>query len=244
MTMSAHGEPSNRASRRRFRPRFRLRTILILVTLFCVGAGWYLHGVRRQQQIVGLVREGQGLVGYDYERRGGGYDPAQRSWVPDRLLRSLGRDFFHAVVEVDFVSRPVDDPRPPHPQIEAALMSLNRLQQLDKLVLGGEQVTDANLAHVAKIRGLRELSLFDATRLTDVGIGHLASLQRLKRLHVDAPLITDASLAIVGQMPELVEVSLTSGKFSDAGLEELGKVRSIPRISIKGLDLNSSAAAD
>ncbi len=236
--------PTSPTTRRRFRPRFRLRSILILVTIFCVWLGWHIHGTRRQREIVRLVRECQGLVCYDYERRGNQYDPAQRSWVPDGALRFFGPDFFHSVVEVDFVMRPMDDPEPLNPHIEPALNALSGLRGLEELEIGGAQVTDANLAHVARVQGLRKLFLFDAANLTDAGVAHLASLQRLTRLYIDAPQITDASLAVVSRLPELEEIAVSSGQFSDEGLEQLCRIRRIRMISIDGLDIIPSMVTE
>src|SRR5690606_28637527 len=87
-------------SRRHFRPRFRLRTFLIVVTIFCVWLGWHIHGARRQREAVAAIRDAGGEVRYSYQVK---YrQPSTgKSPIPQVLRRALGDDFFHSVVVVE-----------------------------------------------------------------------------------------------------------------------------------------------
>jgi hypothetical protein len=47
--------------------QFRLRTLLLLVTVFAVWFGWLAHQARQQKEAVAWVREMEGTARYDYE---------------------------------------------------------------------------------------------------------------------------------------------------------------------------------
>ena len=63
---------------------------------------------------------------------------------------------------------------------DADLVPLERLTRLERLYLGEKPITDAGLAHVAKLRRLK--TLFLPARITDAGMAHLAELTDLEDL--------------------------------------------------------------
>src|SRR5262245_12387912 len=82
------------------RLRFSLRTLLVLVTLLCVGLGWYVSRVRPQKAAVAKLRAHGIKVGYEFQRDELGryfVDGYDGSAVPKWILQLLGRDFFYPV---------------------------------------------------------------------------------------------------------------------------------------------------
>ena len=87
-----------------------------------------------------------------------------------------------------------------------------------------ERLQEARLMHMLsfayeKAPLVREL--WDAIKLTDIGISHLAGLPRLQKVHISNGLIGDGSLAVFAKMPSIQELSLQGNNFSDAGLKHL-----------------------
>ena len=86
------------------RPRVSLRFLLLLTTFVAVWIGLHLQRTRRQQDSIAAILDYGGWIRYDYQMKAdGSYDPKASSWVPGWLLDLAGADFFHSVVEVNFV---------------------------------------------------------------------------------------------------------------------------------------------
>ena len=70
--------------------RFRLRTLLLAITVLGVWMGWYVMAARRQAEAVAQVRKLGGWVLYDFEFDptviGTSRKPSAQSWVPSWLL--------------------------------------------------------------------------------------------------------------------------------------------------------------
>jgi len=85
--------------------RFRLQTMLIVVTLLAVWLGAHIHSANTQRQSVAVILDCGGSVQYDFQYPTGsyGYDDfsySATSPVPQRLHEFVGVDFFHDVVAV------------------------------------------------------------------------------------------------------------------------------------------------
>jgi len=75
---------------------------------------------------------------------------------------------------------------------------------------------DADLEHVVKLTGLRELDLL-GRQVTDAGLEHLKGLPGLRGLFVQSPQITDAGLEHLKSLTALQELKLAT-KVTDASL--------------------------
>jgi WD40 repeat protein len=116
----------------------------------------------------------------------------------------------------------------------AGLGRLQTLTGLRDLVLGG-RADDAALQQVARLSGLRGLSL-NRSAVTDRGLLHLKRLTRLSWLGLAGTQVTDAGLARLRDLPELTSLALGGDRLTDAGLKHL---RALPRL--KELWLTSDA---
>lgn len=106
-----------------------------------------------------------------------------------------------------------------------AALDANDLQEIQ---LSDTDVTDADLAHLRGLSGLRLLSL--GSQITDAGLAYLSSLTGLYILDLDFTQITDAGLAHLQGLANLKSLELSETQITDAGLAELR--RALPQCEI------------
>ncbi|MEK6246894.1 MAG: hypothetical protein N2C12_01865, partial [Planctomycetales bacterium] len=100
-------EQEQKNPKRRFRLRFSLLTLLILITVIAVAFGWWSHGARMQREAVVAFEAEGGRIKYDFEAEeldGPIYWP----W-PRWLVAWLGKDYFCNVVGLDLDDTQVTD---------------------------------------------------------------------------------------------------------------------------------------
>ena len=74
---------------------------------------------------------------------------------------------------------------------------------------------------------METLAIWDAEKVSDAGVKHLAGLTKLKNMHINHRRIGDESLKVFGQMPGLTHLTLQNNDFTDAGLEHLAKSKQL-----------------
>jgi hypothetical protein len=87
--------------------------------------------------------------------------------------------------------------------------------------LPGPKVSDADLKHLAALKGLKVLKLDAATKVTDAGVKELAGLKGLTDLGLGSTQVTDAGLKHLAGLKELRHLNLNFTKVTDAGVKEL-----------------------
>ena len=80
--------------------------------------------------------------------------------------------------------------------------------------------TDAGLAQLKSLPNLQRLSL-GGTDITDVGLANLKGLKHLQHLNLERTKVTDASLAALIGFSELNRVKLKGTAITDAGVAKL-----------------------
>jgi hypothetical protein len=160
--------------------QFSLKTLLVLLTLLCLGPGGFVayeqNRAWRQKGAVAAIEELGGAVGYCRA-------------VPVRsamLRRILGDDTFAVVESVDFWN--------PSRVTDADLKHLASLSRLKTLHLDNSQVTDGGLKQLAGLKDLSVLYL-DNSQVTDGGLAHLTGLKTLRILYVRRTKVTDTGVA-------------------------------------------------
>jgi hypothetical protein len=81
-------------------------------------------------------------------------------------------------------------------------------------------VTDAGLAHLVGLSGLRSLGL-RGTAVTDAATGHLVRLTQLQQLDLGGTQVTDKALARLEGLPELEKLDARETMVTDAARERL-----------------------
>ena len=206
------------AFRRRF--QYSLRTLLLVMTLACIGmslVGTRLQKAWRQKQVVNEIKKLGGLV--EYKVRIGG-----PLWL--RSLRT--EDFFTDVFFVAFSS--VSD---------ADLEHLERLPQLTQVNLQGSKVTDVGMEHLKGLTQLQDLNL-SGTQVTDTGLGCLKGLKQLRDLNLSGTQVTDTGLGCLKGLTQLWVLDLSGTHITDVGLEHLNDLIQLRRLDITGTQVTDA----
>jgi hypothetical protein len=226
--------------------QFSLRTLLILVTLLCIGVAIISNRAMRQKAAISAILKDGGDVDYahNFPQRA---EPPGPAW----LRKLLGDDFFATVISVtvrtDAGMEQLDDlpallnvrvlPAPtigaaPDKLTDAGLTHLQRLTQLRTLQLQRTSMTDAGVVSFNRLTKLNILEL-DYTELTDSGLARLTSLTELGILSLRGTKVTDAGMKHLSGFENLYILDLGETNISDAGLAQLV---GLPRLEIVHLD--------
>ncbi len=241
------------------KPRLRwksisIRGLLLLILVFGLWLGWVVNQAHRQREAVAALQPFGGFVHYDWEfvdgrvkvPRGdslwkptwGTLTPGRKPWAPDWLRRLVGAEYFqsiaHVSLYVNIQKGQADATWVNKGTADDALRKLVSQTSTRTLQLGGNQVTDDNLADVGQMTGLEELSISWAFPLTDRGFTQLSELKRLRILYIDKSKMTDASLTTFGRLTNLEELRVGGVGFSDRGLASLGALRRLKELSLEG----------
>jgi Leucine-rich repeat (LRR) protein len=128
--------------------------------------------------------------------------------------------------------------------IDEQLAYLRHLPNLEKLSLWRcDKLTDAALAPLAKLKGLRELNL-GATNVGDDGLAALEQLADLERLVLANTPITDKALAHIGKLTKLKSLDLSSTGVTDAGMQELAALQQLETLSLAATGVTNVGLSD
>lgn len=207
--------------------RFRLRTLLLLVTILSVWLGLHVRSVQIQRNAVVAIQKYGGWIRYDFQYPTGDYspqafDPKARSPIPAFVLERLGVDFFHAVVMVSLNYSEDSGKREENPnRSDVALEIIPSFPKLSVLLLQESQASDESMRYLAELKNLEYLYMWDVHSVTDAGVAHLKDLSHLHYVHLSSSQITDKSLEVFGHLPMIEGLSLQFNNFTDKGLVHL-----------------------
>jgi hypothetical protein len=169
-----------------------VRGLLLLILVIALWLGHIVYKARDQREAVAALQKFGGFVHYDWEfvdgpvkvPRGhsiwmpswGKLTPGRKPRVPYWMRRALGDEYFqslaHVSLYVDIKKGHADSTWVNMGPADYALAKLSTQTSVRTLQIGGEQVTDQNLAHVGQMTGLEELSISWGFHLTDKGFLH------------------------------------------------------------------------
>jgi uncharacterized protein (TIGR02996 family) len=130
-----------------------------------------------------------------------------------------------SVVELSLYERGIDDEQLTH---------LPGMKQLRGLEISGGQITDAGLAHVAPLVGLKRLSLIGCLQVSDAGLAHLAGLRGLEQLEMGSSEITDAGIAHLAGLRKLRSLTVWDSAMTGAGLAVICGLKKLTTLNIPG----------
>jgi hypothetical protein len=214
----------------RWRFQFSIRSLLVLAVVVAVPCSWFAVEIKkaeRQRAAKAAFQRFPGYVMHDYERAA-----VQPAWpAPPWLCRSLGDDFF---APIEFVCLGCDKRF-----TDADMEYLDSLPGLRMLRLGGANISDVGLRHLAALTtSLEDLSL-SRTQVDDVGLENIQALTQLHRLSFYATNVSDAGLKCLKPLTKLRTLSLGKTKITDAGLQHLAGLN-----QLQVLDLTGTQATD
>lgn len=110
--------------------------------------------------------------------------------------------------------------------IDASLMHLQGLTDLQRVDLSRTRITDAGLAHLTNLANLQQLDLA-GTKVTGAGFAHLTRLKKLSRMELQSSSVNDSGLAHLTALPNLRYLFLNGTAVTDAGLQHLKSVKKL-----------------
>ena len=120
------------------------------------------------------------------------------------------------------------------------LKYLTDMPELLTLDIQGAKITNSGLKDFGKMNSLITLNIACNTEINDVGLTHLASLTKLRKLYAHGiPGITDAGLKHLQGMQDLELLTLGGGGITDAGIKQLVRHENLNR-----LELNNTGITD
>ena len=125
----------------------------------------------------------------------------------------------------------------------AKLASSGGLQHLEQLDLTFcQELTDAACGHIARLPGLRDLSLARVP-ITDAGLKRLAPLDALRKLNLDVTNISAAGLHLLTSFTQLQSLSLRCAKIDDDAIQPLSTISDLEILILSDVSINGSGLA-
>jgi hypothetical protein len=103
---------------------------------------------------------------------------------------------------------------------DALMAHVAKLPAVVELKLSFTNVTDSGLAHVKDLAELEELML-NQTKISGKGLAHLEKLRKLKKLDLEKTQVDDESVALLKAFKELNHLDLRGTKFTPAAAASL-----------------------
>ena len=241
--------------------RFRLLTLLVLVTICAVWLGKVSYEAKRQGVAVEALRELGMRVYYDYNRPRPSRrsPPAEVPWGPTWLRKSIGDDYFQDVVTIrGYGQTRVNDADMVHfdslPDLEElyffytditddGLQHLSGCGKLQRLELAQVAVTDDGLFHISNLKSLNRLRL-SANEITDSGLKHLSKLDNLYRLELAHNRIWGEGFVHLRQLKRLQTIELLDVPVTDAGLSQLENLPNLRRLQLERTRVTDDGVAE
>jgi len=222
--------------------RYSLRTLFVVVTVFCVWMGITAKRARDQKQAVEAILEMGGFVFYEHQGVPTGQalpwtrftysldgptpvDPPGPAW----LRKLIGDEYFFRVFWIQLNRSQFRD---------VSLAAISRLADVKRLALNNNKISDAGLVHLKGLTHLDMLALSD-NNVTDDGLVYLKGLTNLRYLYLNRIEITDAGLKHLNGMTKLQLLSLHGTHVTEEGIERLQQT--LPNCTIGYTDTNGSA---
>ncbi|HUE74274.1 MAG TPA: hypothetical protein VMP01_25560 [Pirellulaceae bacterium] len=232
-----------KASRNSWRFQFTLRTVFLLLTLFCVWLGYRTDRAQRQARAVAAIRDLGGRVTYRYQGEHGNYVLLKYHAQPEgpsSLRKLLGDDFFNEVGAVGLRGPGIT---------HDVLRPLRDCRGLEQLVLGNSvpeeytRITDEGMQTITSLRGLRTLWIIGDSSITDGGFVRLKDLTAMDHLNLDGTQISDAGLEAIATLPNLRRLSLCNTPVTDRGLAALMASRQLQELFLQRTGITDDGIA-
>lgn len=200
-----------------------MRTLLILVTLFCIFFGTIgseLVRVYRQQSIVAEIEKHSGRVAYTF----GPFrydDRFFRGW----FRRSFGSDFYNPLIYVGYNDANAN-------LTDEHLEILKGLPDLMNAHIFGTNVTDASIETFQSLPNLHSVMLSDV-RVSPAGLQRLASQPSIRSLSLVGNFLTDQHLASLSTCTQLTNLQLLEAPLiTPSGMNRIGALSNLEQLDL------------
>jgi hypothetical protein len=262
--MNRSAESTTAVTKRRWLPRFSLRTFFVLICLVgvalgCLGRFW--HGVQHQRRLVAMIEQANGQIGYDYE-----FGLGDELGTPERdalwTIHTTNDDGFQERTFVTDAGEIAEVETPPGPKFIRELLGndvfssvelisfgwegspgeldprlLLELPHLKVVVLSGPQVSDVWLNYVVQIPELHGLALLGNEKgPSPAALSRLQFLKKLRWIRLDGAWVTDDSVACVANLSQLNSLSLRSPNVTPGIFASIGQLAELRQLDLAGME--------
>lgn len=199
--------------------QFSLRTFFLVLTLFAVLFG--------------------GGITYERDRCHRG-QAAAKALEEKKMGMLANLSFFYFSLRLP--SQIIINKEPTHearPEWLRDILGDNSFEAVWYVSLQEENATDANLAHVGQLTGIKELHLAGGT-FTDSGLAQLKGLSQLESLYIVRGVISDRGIAELAKLPRLKKLDLNSTSVSGSGLAGFSRLE---KLQVNGSPLTAEGLA-
>jgi hypothetical protein len=192
--------------------RFRLRTLLLAITVLCVLVGLHMRRKRFEHEVAARIRPFGGIIFYDYQ-----VDAQENlrasapSSVPRWLAKFVGDDFFSRPAYLSLGTPEAGD---------SDLRLIAQLTSLRVLILHCRCVGNEGLAKLAVLTKLRSLRMY-GTPVDDEALRIVENMPNLQALDLGYTRITDRSIPLLAKCKRLTRLSLIPSAITRSGKEKL-----------------------
>jgi len=224
--------------------RFSLKTLLILLTIFCLWLGTLSNRANRQRRAVEAIQLSGGEFNYDHQRvpnpRGSGQsyslrvDPPGPKW----LRRLLGDHYFITPVALQINSQAgiKDD----------CFAHLDALQDLESLMSYKVPFRDSDVTHLKHLKNLKLLAFNEGTLSGPDGprqFGFLQHLPKLESLSLIDSKFGDTDARFLREAVNLKTLFLYNSAIGDEGLAQLQHLHKLEFIGLGGTKVTDRGIA-
>ena len=117
---------------------------------------------------------------------------------------------------------------------DADMARLGRLTGLRRLDLAYTKISDVGLEHLRGLREVLDLNLYFAEYITDSGIAHIKGWTQLKHLNLRGTKVTSRVFDHLQGLENLRSLDLSSTEITDAGFENLASLPHLEKLAIGG----------
>jgi hypothetical protein len=238
--------------------RFRLATLLAIVTAVCIALGLAVHRAQQKKAAVAHLEKLGAAVFFDYQQDAqGSFDqkaPApQPLWAQSTLIEEYLRkalclrlwDVRLTGAEMKAITALVDLETIEFYRCDFSAVGCERLaklKKLKKLIMDQCDLGQTGLAPLGRLTNLIQLELND-TDLGEPGLPSLSRLASLEALRLRDTSVVPGQMEAIGLPPALEDLLIDGGAVNDDDLTHVAKLTSLKRLKIRHADLSDRAFA-
>ncbi len=199
--------------------QFGLRTFLVAFTLLGIWLGVIAQRAAQQRRAIEAIRSRGGQIVFQHQHDNAVVIPAGTP-ITGENMRVLGGSRTVAVVngvrtfvtDVD-IKLPNNDASPPGPGWLRSLLGDDHFQSVYSISV--QSCSDDDLARISTLPSVNKLHI-GGVEITDKGMAHLGKMTSLESLRLVAILVKDDGVARLASLPNLKEAFLLTGATSAA----------------------------
>jgi hypothetical protein len=224
--------------------RFSLKTLLILLTLFCIWFGTLANNANRQRRAVEAIERGGGEFLYDYQRKPNSsgvhavYSHQVERPGPRWLRRIIGDHYFITPLALTIVQQNgiKDD----------CLAQLDAVPYLESAMFYEVQFHDSDIVHLKNLKNLRSLTFNKGTLSGADGprrFDFLKQLSKLESLSLIDSQFGNSEAEKLKEMPNLKTLFLYNSAIGDEGLAQLRHLNNLEMLGLGGTKVTDQGIA-